>query len=110
MRKADSKKADSKPSPTYQQLKSRLEAIKRRRLEELVNPEAFKVKEKVVDGKVTLSREMIVKGRLPKGGWNRKQMQLLGLPWPLVEGWMDRAVGTVVSAKSYRRFLMQKCQ
>lgn len=106
MRKEENKKTDNRPA--CQRCRPELTVIQKRYLNGLVNPDAGKVSAPVTDGKVTLTRQMIVDGRLPTGGWNRRQMQLIGLPWPLVEGWMERAVGKVVPVKSYRKFLMAK--
>lgn len=44
-----------------------------------------------------VSREFIMSGQSAAGGWNRKQMQLLGIVWPPRSGWIDAVVGTQIS-------------
>jgi hypothetical protein len=31
--------------------------------------------------------ELLLRGKTPRGAWNRDQLELLGVPWPLVSGW-----------------------
>ena len=40
---------------------------------------------------VTLTAEMVHAGKSRQGGWSREQLELLGVDWPPVEGWIGRA-------------------
>ena len=53
-----------------------------------------------------LNRAMIMEGATgPSGGWNNRQLQLLGVEVPPREGWIERILGAEISAENYRRFL-----
>jgi hypothetical protein len=55
---------------------------------------------------VRLTRAMIEAGATTgSGGYNRPQMEALGVPWPLRAGWKDRMAGAVVFRKNYEAFL-----
>lgn len=59
---------------------------------------------------VRLTRKMIDAGRSERGGWNRPQLELIGVAWGAggygrVVRAVDAAVGREVPAESYRRFL-----
>lgn len=51
---------------------------------------------------ITLTRELIESLRTPAGGFNRATIDALGTGWPLVSGWIDRAIGTEVSDRAWR--------
>ena len=36
-----------------------------------------------------LTRDLIYSVRSENGGWNKNQLQLMGVQWPLVSGWID---------------------
>ena len=52
-----------------------------------------------------LTRAMIDSGKSDRGGWNRAQLQILGVSWPPQHGWPSRIIGKEISAKDYERFL-----
>lgn len=39
-----------------------------------------------------------------RGGWTRDQLEVLGAPWPPVQGWIGRAVGQSISPAQRERF------
>jgi len=57
-----------------------------------------------------LTREDIEKGRSLNGGWSQRQLELLGVKWPLPKGWARSLVGMEVSEDAYRRFIAMKDQ
>jgi len=52
-----------------------------------------------------LTRAMIDSGKSDRGGWNRAQIELLGVEWPLSWGWITRILGKEISGRDYERFL-----
>jgi len=57
-----------------------------------------------------LTREDIEKGRSLNGGWSQKQLELLGVGWPLPKGWARSLVGMEVDEKAYLQFVNLKDQ
>lgn len=57
---------------------------------------------------VTITAELLEAGASERGGWNRRQMDALGIKWPLVNGWKSRAIGTIVDRSAAARFLSLK--
>lgn len=55
-----------------------------------------------------ITREFIVLGRSGSGGWNRRQVALLGLKWPLEQGWINRVVGCEISDDDAAKFIALK--
>jgi hypothetical protein len=51
-----------------------------------------------------VTKEWIFENRTPRGAWTKKQLALIGVPWPPPEGWPTRAVGTVISDQTARDF------
>jgi hypothetical protein len=39
---------------------------------------------------MVLTRQMVLRGRGPRGGWTRKQLALIGVSWPPPKGWLDQ--------------------
>lgn len=44
-----------------------------------------------------ITMELISEGRFPGEWLNRRQLELLGVPWPAQKGWMDKAVQNTIS-------------
>lgn len=59
-------------------------------------------------GKVLLTKQMIEEGLSSKGGYNKKQLEILGVKWPPQKGWKSALVGTMISQKQYQDFLNAK--
>lgn len=55
--------------------------------------------------KVPMTKKMLMAGQSLKGGWNAKQLALLGIAWPPSKGWKQRLVGTIVYRDTYKRFI-----
>lgn len=56
--------------------------------------------------KITL--EIIDKGKSNEGGWNRAQLQVVGVEWPPTKGWKDRLNGTEFTHAELDQFLALK--
>lgn len=54
---------------------------------------------------IILSREMIHAGKSCAGGWNKKQLAVLGVDWPPEKGWVDRLKDTLIFEDDYNYFL-----
>ena len=52
-----------------------------------------------------ITRDDILAGRTPAGGWKRKQLELIGVTWPPRSGWLDRTVGLDITAETFSEFL-----
>ena len=59
-------------------------------------------------GKVLLTKQMIEEGLSSKGGYNKKQLKILGVEWPPQKGWKSALIGTMISQKQYQNFLNAK--
>jgi len=59
-------------------------------------------------GKVLLTKQMIEEGLSSKGGYNKKQLEILGVEWPPQKGWKSALIGTIISQKQYQNFLNAK--
>lgn len=55
-----------------------------------------------------ITRDLIFEGQSKNGGWSRKQVEELGISWPLKSGWITRAIGREVSEEQARRFVAMK--
>jgi len=52
-----------------------------------------------------VTRELLEEGMSRNGGWNRQQLEVLGVSWPLQSGWRRCLLGKVVSAEAIAEFL-----
>lgn len=57
------------------------------------------------DGMVRVDERLFEAGKSRRGGWSRKQVSLLGVPWPLKDGWKQRALGGLVTRERAREFV-----
>ena len=57
---------------------------------------------------VTVTNEMIEAGKSEIGGWNRRQVEAIGMKWPLTQGWKFRIIGTTVEKSKVAAFLSLK--
>lgn len=55
-----------------------------------------------------LTRESIHAGKSDRGGWTRRQVELLGVRWPLGKGWLVAIVGRQIPDRAYEQFLLLK--
>lgn len=58
----------------------------------------------------TITLDLIEAGRSPQGGWNRPQLELLGVPWPPVSGWRDEVVGNPIAGSKAVQFVKLRGQ
>lgn len=56
---------------------------------------------------ITLTRDLIFAGQSEAGGWNRAQLEAIGITWKDLRrgGWIERNCGRVVGRVEYRLFL-----
>lgn len=52
-----------------------------------------------------LTREILEKGKSERGGWNRNQLEVLGVAWPPRQGWKSDILGKELSDSSAEAFL-----
>ncbi len=57
---------------------------------------------------VMITNEMIEAGKSEIGGWNRRQVEAIGMKWPLTQGWKFRIIGTTVERSKVAAFLSLK--
>ena len=55
-----------------------------------------------------VTEEWIASNKTSKGGWNKKQINALGLVWPPRSGWMKLLDGTMISEEKKEAFLQAK--
>jgi hypothetical protein len=51
------------------------------------------------DNKIVFKRQMFKELKSSRGGWNRKQLEALGVPWPLKAGWAQRLIGQTFTSE-----------
>lgn len=51
-----------------------------------------------------ITKAWLIENKTPKGGWKRKQVEAIGLRWPLVSGWQDRMAGVLITDAQRRAF------
>ena len=52
-----------------------------------------------------ITATLIEAGESIRGGWNRKQMDILGIDWPAREGWQRKVIGKEIHGDEAERFL-----
>ena len=52
--------------------------------------------------------EFIELGQSNEGGWNRAQLQVVGVDWPPIKGWKDRLCGEEFTQEQLNQFLTLK--
>lgn len=53
---------------------------------------------------VLVTEDYLNKHKTKKGAWTKKQIQALGLKWPLVQGWKDSIIGETITVENARIF------
>lgn len=57
---------------------------------------------------LTLTDNLIRAGQTNNGGWNKKQLHLLGISWPPTKGWKLKVIGQEITEEHYEEFLSLK--
>ncbi len=52
-----------------------------------------------------LTREFMLSARSPAGGWNHKQLKVLGIKWPPRKGWLHRLEGKEITLEQAQKLL-----
>lgn len=55
-----------------------------------------------------LTHKLLELGISDNGAWNRKQLILFKVEWPLVKGWKQRLIGLEVTKECFEKFLTLK--
>ncbi len=50
--------------------------------------------------------DLIERLKTPKGGYKRRDLEAIGIPWPLVTGWKQRAIGQPIRANPGKQGLL----
>lgn len=54
---------------------------------------------------VIITEEFLRQGGGPNGGWNAKQLQLIGAGWPPVGGWKRKVIGRLLPKADAEEFI-----
>lgn len=54
---------------------------------------------------MTVTRELLERGKSDRGGWSRAQLALLDVPWPPPRGWGQEVLGREIDAETAARFV-----
>lgn len=55
-----------------------------------------------------LTKELIEAGKSQKGSYSKRQLSIIGVPWPPLQDWMDSVIGEEISEEDYQDFLEQR--
>ncbi|MDB4302177.1 hypothetical protein N9924_01280 [bacterium] len=53
---------------------------------------------------ILITKEFIESNKTPGGGWNRKQIEAIGLEWPPRKGWKKSVIGRCISLENAQIF------
>jgi hypothetical protein len=51
---------------------------------------------------------MLQQGRSERGGFTKEQALAVGVPWPLVKGWLQSLIGAEIEEEAYQKFLASR--
>ena len=57
-----------------------------------------------IDGGTVVTQAWLEANRTKRGGWNAKQLAILGIPWPPRQGWRRRVDGLILTPAQVARF------
>jgi hypothetical protein len=52
-----------------------------------------------------ITNKLIEQGKSDRGGWNKKQLAILGIKWPPKQGWKWEIIGNIISEAGIMEFL-----
>lgn len=52
-----------------------------------------------------ITKDLIERGRSDAGGWNRAQLEAIGVPWPPDRHWQRQTIGLAISQAHADKFL-----
>jgi len=58
-----------------------------------------------MDRLITLSDERLEKAKTLKGGYNAKQLEVLGVSWPPLKGWKAEVVDAKITLSNFIEFV-----
>lgn len=53
---------------------------------------------------IILTKELIKAARTTNGGLTKKQLAVIGVPWPPPKGWQESKIGTMITKEQLKRF------
>ena len=59
---------------------------------------------------IEVTAKLITQGQSFRGGWSKRQFEILGFAWPPPPGWRQKAVGRRISRAEADEFLALKGQ
>lgn len=59
-------------------------------------------------GKVIMTHAIIELARSRNGGWSKKQLELVGVDWPLANGWKKSLIGQEITASIVHKFISMR--
>ena len=57
---------------------------------------------------VTIDMALILAGQTERGGWNKSQLELIGVSWPPTKGWIHLVLGRQISCNDASEFVRLK--
>jgi hypothetical protein len=54
---------------------------------------------------VKITKAFVYRGRPATGGWTKRQLEILGVPWPPQDGWIKRITGNTLTDEAAAEFL-----
>ncbi len=54
---------------------------------------------------ITLTNERLDKSKTPQGGYRKKQLDLIGVSWPPIQGWKELVLDTKIPLASFIEFV-----
>lgn len=55
---------------------------------------------------IEITKNLLEITKTSAGGYNRKQLEILGITWPLKSGWKNELVGSFLEIKDFKRYLL----
>lgn len=55
-----------------------------------------------------LTERLITAGMTEAGAWTRRQLEILGVPWPPANGWKVNIIGKWMTQEAYEEFLVAR--
>lgn len=57
---------------------------------------------------LSITRDLLNRGKSTRGAWSKKQVECLGIEWPVEKGWAKRAIGQPISMEAAKKFTALK--
>jgi hypothetical protein len=57
---------------------------------------------------VTITKKFFMDNATDRGAWTRRQVEILGVSWPLQSGWQSELIGKTISQETADEFAAAK--